>query len=612
MNDSERKPQTGEVLTDIHGRQVKIADLQTFTAVLHEQFPRGLTMPMPDEDLQHLLDIKEAIELGEEYMLDEVTFSGQIESVNRYWVSAGTLKAELRLTPDMYERIAPVEEEYPLDVAGADWMDWEDRAATRLLQEHPDSLIGAKIEVTIREDILPYLYIENRPYLEAMKTMEQTNCINESEFKQLLNLQHIYENGLPKGGSIPKCIQPLFKDEIKRMEEDVQEGIPYYSRKQFEQDILAKTELLLKKSHALSTEMHNLVGIYKPSEDNSSARKAADLLNRLYAPEKAFAWQNGNQVEVSIHSINPAEQVQIKKILRQDMGCIRVDEHPFKHIGNQQKVFLLCTNGQIVKGYMGLEGLNHKFQYGLNPKIPGRNYTELTAEYNSKDPVHLIATDDRIHRFRRTFKGESMPVRYMVHLSELEKHQLLQHMHFAIPDEKSGVKDQVWLTGRIAGETAIPKQLIVADTQLLHQHEQYFRDEADPNLIKTILCEVYYKDELEAAWTKEQASRQQMKEHMDAHQQQMARITDARLYGKVDNIQVRCKIDGVQQMGRPITAEDALKYAGWKQDAAMLGKDTLNYKNWLHQDCIKEIAAHAFEDVLSQKSSQIREQGIKR
>lgn len=99
---------------------------------------------------------------------------------------------------------------------------------------------------------------------------------------------------------------------------------------------------------------------------------------------------------------------------------------------------------------------------------------------------------------------------------------------------------------------------------------------------------------------------------MDAHQQQMARITDARLYGKVDNIQVRCKIDGVQQMGRPITAEDALKYAGWKQDAAMLGKDTLNYKNWLHQDCIKEIAAHAFEDVLSQKSSQIREQGIKR
>ena len=56
MNDSNRKPQTGEVLTDIHGRQVKIADLQTFTAVLHEQFPRGLAMPMPDEDLQHLLD----------------------------------------------------------------------------------------------------------------------------------------------------------------------------------------------------------------------------------------------------------------------------------------------------------------------------------------------------------------------------------------------------------------------------------------------------------------------------------------------------------------------------------------------------------------------------
>ena len=185
-------------------------------------------------------------------------------------------------------------------------------------------------------------------------------------------------------------------------------------------------------------------------------------------------------------------------------------------------------------------------------------------------------------------------------------------MDIAMPDKRSGVSGEVWLSGRIGGEPVEPRQLSAQDALLLQHFEQRSPSQADHNLVKAMLCSAYYGVELHRAWQKEEQAARGRADKADAHQRLVDRITDATLYGRVDNVHVRCKVDGVQQMGRPITVADAQKYAVWRQDASMLGRDTLNYKNWLHEDYIKEIAVHAFADVLSREPSQERSNGVGR
>ena len=80
----------------------------------------------------------------------------------------------------------------------------------------------------------------------------------------------------------------------------------------------------------------------------------------------------------------------------------------------------------------------------------------------------------------------------------------------------------------------------------------------------------------------------------------------------MDNVHIRCKIDGVQQMGRPLAKEDLHYIKGLGDTATVLGKDTLNYHNWFHESIIKEMAAHAFKDVLSQEMSREQDRSIRR
>lgn len=603
-------PLVGTLITDDDGVQMKVADMQTWTETLKKAYPDGLVIKMPNESLAHLLDMKEALEEGREHLLDEVTFAGQIDKENPHIIPEGELKAELRLPTEMYYRITPDEMRYPLDAPEAEWMEWEDRACTRLLHEHQDNLQGAYVEVTIREEVMPFLHIEGQPYPKVMDVIERTGVTTESDLKQLLNLQNLYENGIPEDNSIPECLKDLMEPVTEKYK-DLQDTPE--NRTQMNIDLMNRVELLLKRCWAVPTNWHNLVGTFDNRDNNAAARQIVGEMNRRFAPDIAFAVRHDNKVEVSIRSLKPLDQMNIKDMFRCDPECTELKEQPFHNLELATEAYLFCKNGQILEGHIGVEGLDTKYQYGLSDLSEDKKtFKTLLAEAERSHPENTFSTDVQIKRFRCTFKGQMMPIAHMMNLSQFEKQQTVQNFTFAHTDERNDVEGPVWLTGKIGGETVVPRQLNEEDTKLFYRYKKQFMTQSNINVVKGIFCEAYYKDELNQAWEKELTFRQQLVDKRLEKERLYHRITHATLYGKVDNVHVRCKIDGVQQMGRPITPEDAKRYAGWKEDARLLGKDTLNYKTWLHEDYIKQIAANAFSDVLNRATGQEKQQSMKR
>ena len=486
-------------------------------------------------------------------------------------------------------------------------MSWEDRAATRLLHDHPDTLVGARVDVTIREDILPFLYIEGRPFFDVMNAIEKTGCVSEAELKQLLHLQNLHENGLPMDGKLPECLEPLLGHITEKYRSS---GLSAEERKAYGIEVITHTGLLLKNAGALPADRHNLVATFRNGD--GAARRTAETINRLYAPKTAFAVCQDNVVQASIDSHIPSVQTAVKKELLFHGGCINIEEKPFRDIGGRHTAYMLCHNGQVLKGYVGLEGVGCKNMYGVVPVEPGRGYSMLAAECDRQNPGRIFATDDTVTRFRNTFKGPCMPIAHMVMQPDFQKHLVFDSKEIAVPDRRSGVTGEVWLSGRIGGEAVIPKRLSEEDARILDRFEKFYMGGGDMNLVKSILFDAYYREEIERAWPKVRQSFDKAEEKTGVRNKLMDRITGAALYGRVDNIHVRCRIDGVQQIGRPITAEDAARYAVFREDAALLGRDTLNYRNYLHEDTIREIASHAFADVLSRDPSQDRVAGLRR
>ena len=206
-----------------------------------------------------------------------------------------------------------------------------------------------------------------------------------------------------------------------------------------------------------------------------------------------------------------------------------------------------------------------------------------------------------------------MPVDYLIPIKDLEKQAMISQVDLKWVRNEEGKVENIILTGKVEGFPKRELELDEEDRRLLARGGQELTAWADKrSAVQNIMCNKYFKDELDIAWQKEQQFMQTLDLKNRQTRQLFDRITDACLYGKVEDIHVRCKIDGVQQMGRPITPEDAILYAGWKEDARLLGKDTLHYKAWLHEDYIKLIAANTFSDVLNQATGQEQQQRMKR
>ena len=602
-------PEPGTEIVNDDGEYVTIADMQMLEDKLKEQYPDGLVISLPDESLAHLMDIQEAVDLGIEHMLDQVTFAGQIEDNNPHWVPEGTLKAELRMSPEMYGRIYPNEEEYGLDAPHADRMDWEDRAATGLLHEKGDNLKGAEVEVTIREDIMPHLYIEGRPWSEVLYEARRSGCISDLEVKELFALQQIHQQGLKKKEDLPECLNDLMFSVLEKYRD--KEMTPK-AQQEMASEIMTRAEFLLMRIKALSVEMHNLVIKMDALHDNQAAKDLTMMINSTYAKDNIYAYRQDNRVEISIQHLNEKRQAEIHGLLRNDPYCLNVDRLPFRSMDMAHTAYVLCENGQLLKGHLGMEGLESAYHYGLKDPAPGmRQVQMLTPERDAENQV-LFSTDDAVRRFQRTFKGQMMPVAYCVSMDDIQKTRVINDTSVLVSHDADRKIDKTKVCGWVEGFPYRQHELSEEDAKLFNSFMNHNDSEADRKIVGRIFLAKYFKQELDVAWQKEQGLCQHLVQQKEEHEKLLERITEPRLYGKVDNVHIRCKIDGVQQMGRPLAKEDLHYTKGLGETASMLGKETLNYHNWFHESIVKEMAAHAFKDVLSQEMSREQDRGIRR
>lgn len=603
-----KTPETGKLITDDNGNRMKVADMQTLEAALKKAYPDGIVIKMQDESLSHLMDISEAVETGEEYLLDDVTFAGQIDEQNPHIVPPGILKAELRIPPEMIDRIYPNEMEYPLDAPEAEWMEWQDRAATRFLHDHADHFRGAEVEVTIREEIMPLLYIEGHPFPEVKSTIDRIGIISDQELRQVLNLQHLHRNGIPEDVRIPDCLKELLQpvtDKYKLLPDTPD------NRKSQQTELANKVEQLLKTCRALPTDRHNLVAVF---DSRDAALQAVTGINSRFAPLTAMAVRNDRTVEVSILSFSPLEQMNVKQLLNLPPESQGVEVKPYRNLNIAHTAYVYCANGQILTGYKGVEGLNSEYIYGLQAKQTDKGIQwQLREQVDPEHPEMSFSTNEKVNRFRRDFKGGYMPLPYVAELPVFERLQTFHNYDIHFTQDNQGVIESILLCGKVDGfdyrEIPLDKDDLALVRRTASESRQWPLKLYDA--IK-IFADKYFDDQLTVAWQKEKTARDVREKMTDETKQLLDRVTDAKLYGKVDNIHVRCKIDGVQQMGRPIPEQDAEPYIDWKETAKAMGKDRLNYKNWLHEDSIKQIAVQVYSDVLSQECSQARDRSISR
>ena len=600
-------PETREVVIDNKGEKVTIADMQVFEERLKEQFPNGMIITLPDESLTHLMDIQKAVDMEVENLLDAVTFAGCIENGNPHWVAEGTLKAELRLPPDMYNRIYPNEEAYDFSAPHADMMDWKDRAATQLLHEKGADLKGAEVEVVIREDILPYLYVEGRPWSEVLYETRRSGCISDMEVKELFALQQIHQQGLQKKEDLPECLNDLMFSVLEKYRN--KEMTPK-AQQEMASEIMTQAEFLLMRVKALPIEMHNIRVTLQDSLNNQAAKHLARHINTKYANDNILAYREDNTVEISVQDLNEKRQAEIHGLIRDNKACLEIEKLPFRSMDMMHTVFVLCENGQLLRGHLGMEGLKHSNHYGLGePDVGLRQVKHLKPKQDS-EKERLFSTDDTVRRFYRTFKGQMMPVAYCVSMDDIQKTRVINDTSIWVSHDADRQIDKTKVCGWVEGFPYRQHELSDEDSKLFNRFMNGNDSEADRKIVGRIFLAKYFKQELDVAWQKEQGLCQHLVQQKEEQEKLLARITEPRLYGKVDNIHIRCKVDGVQLIGRPLAKEDLHYTKGLGETAATLGKDTLNYHNWFHENIVKEMAAHAFKDVLGQNIFHERDRGL--
>ena len=600
----------GKMITDSRGVQMVQADMNMFETALRRQFPDGLVIPLPDYSLADLMELKEDLDNEREYMRDIVTFDGLVGKKDTHIVTDGILQAELRISPERYDRIYPDEESYPLDGVQADTMDWEDRAATRLLYEHSNDLTGAAVGVVIREDIMDCLYIESVPFHQFMQDVEKANCVVDNDARQLMALKNLYAQPLESDITVPECIRPLMAPVLDRYPSvpDTPE-----QRRAYNGELITQAEKLLANCRLLPVDQKNFTATFQGEDAVATARRLTVALNGRYAPDAAMAVRTGNSVEVSLFTGSVRERGEIMKMFRCEQRCAEIKELPFRNLDFHHKAVAFCSNGQLVEGHIGVEGLRTKHQYGLVAKqmLTGEGHV-LLPKADTANPEALFACDRDIERFRRSFKGEYLPVAHFHRLTDFTSHQVMDKAGIQCSHDADKGVDLVFACAEVKGNAFSMRQLDAEDTALYLRHVNRFGNTEDNRMAVYILTDKYFHPEIQAAWQREQQFVSGIHDRMAERQAQLDRITHASLYGKANDLRIRCRIDGVQQPGMPLSPQDAKDLRFLADTAADLGRDTLNYRNFVHESRIKEIAANAFADILSHDVAEDRQRGITR
>lgn len=594
------------------GQKAKIYDNSTLHEFFKKKFPNGITMEMPDVSLVDLKEYDEKKITEDFHNLGLTEFWGKINNTQGYleYSGEGILQAEMRFKPEDYHLIMPEDTYANRDdnVECEDW-DWDVKAATTFAHIHGQDTDDMTVEVTKGVESLRCLYIEGRPFAEVMNAVRKTGCNSEEELKQLIALMDIHEKGVDWKNPVPEILEPLFSRFISDYE-NLGNDIPHVR----EQKIRLAAQMLLDRAGIHSPTTFNMTATFDEKENNRAAREVVEDINRLSAEEKihkgfAMATRAGNRVEVSVNTSSAERTLKIEELVRTHPDCREWERQSYKAILNNRTYMVLAT-GQAISGYLNMENLFQGHDYMLkHTGVDGNIQSRKILNQPGNADMHNLFTANEPIRFPKDFgENDGIYVQYMLNARQFMDAQLIQNITFL---QSKDDPDKVYINGQTHNARLTGIRLNPQDTRL-YKATLANGDDDSMDILKHALASVYYAPAIDMEKQRQQEINQRIAEKQSRKEALLQRVTEAELYGNVDDLHIRCVIDGKLQEGRPLKGYN-ITVSHLKNDAALLGKQYLNYPAHFHESTLREMAANTYMDILNgRQEQQQRTRGMKR
>lgn len=593
------------------GLKAKVYDYTTLHEFFRRKFPDGITMQMPDVAL---VDLKKYDELkvsdGDFTWLPLTEFWGVINNTQDrlYYPGEGILQAEMRFKPDEYHLLM-AEDSYANrddNMSCEDDMSLDTRSSTTFAHLHGQDTNDMTVEVTIGVDSLRCLYIEGRPFSEVMKAVHKTGCTDETELKQLLTLMNIRDKGL-QGKSVPEIVEPLLRENMPDYDSLLQD-----TPNVREQKIIMAAEYLVTRTRAMEQKPFCLTATFDPSDGNRAAREVVDTVNRISAEEPvekhfAVAFREGNRVDISVNAWHPELPKKVEQLVRANPKCLSFEYKPYQAILNDN-TYLVLASGQAVKGRLNRENLHRGYEYSIVPTgVEGNIQDRMIRNEPGNAELYTLFTSTEPIRFQEGLSDDRIHVEHLLTAQQFLDSALLDDIKFM---ECKDDPQKVYINARTRNANLTGVRLNPRDT-MIYQRAKAAGDEDSMNIIKHTFASVYYKEAIAMERERVEEINRPIRERYERKEAMLARVTEPELYGKVDDIHIRCVIDGKPQEGRPLKGYN-LTVSNLKHYAALDEKNFLNYQAWFHESNIREMAANVFQDVLTGKvEQQQRTRGMK-
>lgn len=563
-----------------NGEVIPLYNLSNLRDFFKEKFPEGITISVPPMSINELKEMDDYKITGDFHNLDLTEFWGKINNTQGYleYAGEGILQAEMRLKPEDYHLIMP-EDTYANrdDNVACEDLDWDVKAATTFAHIHGQNTDDMTVEVTKGVESLRHLYIEGRPFHQAVKDIYHTGCTLDIELKQLYALEDLMKEGL-KGKPVPECLEELM--------EEVTKNAPLEKKEELYQ--LRAHELLMKCGY-VAIQPFNIKAQFK---NEQAAYDAVDKINQMNPEEvsdylKPIAVRNGSLIEVSNNNASIKGILEMEKFFIMDDDCLEVDVLPYQDF--RQTSYLMLANGQVIGGYRNMENLHRGTELYLHDNMLSQYKTDNAIPFNAMKEIQWN-NNSEIQVVKEFQKQQMLDSAYLIDV---------KFIHTA--ENEMIVSARTIRQGNLESKVLKPE-----DVALYHAA----KDMGEYNFydFERLTAYDYYKNEI----TEEAAHFNRMNEAKNKAHERIEktkdRIEHVELFGKIDNLKMRCIIDGKWTEGRSVPQKSLIMHSFSFLNNK--GKEWAHYNNYFHESVLKSEAYNLYKDVLGVEET--KQQSFKR
>lgn len=557
---------------------IPLYNLSTLRQFFQEKFPEGITISVPSMTIAELKELDDYKITEDYHMMDNTEIWGKINDTQNSVKSKGDgiLDCEIRLSPEDYGLILP-EVRYGYKYPELEELNWEEKAPTALVYKHKNDCNDINVDVSVSTKTLQCLYIEGRPFHQAIKDIYHIGCTLDVELKQLYALEDLMKQGL-KGQPLPECLEGLM--------EEVTKDAPAEKKEDLYQ--LRAHELLMKCGYA-AIQPFNIKAQFK---NEQAAYDAVDKINQMNPEEvsdylKPIAVRNGSLIEVSNNNASIKGILEMEKFFIMSDDCLEVDVLPYQNF--RQTSYLMLANGQVIGGYQNMENLHRGTELYLHDNMLSQYKTDNAIPFNAMKEIQWDNNSEI--QVVKEFQVQQM----------LDSAYLIDVKFIHTAENEMIVSARTIRQGNLESKVLKPE-----DVALYHAA----KDMGEYNFydFERLTAYDYYKNEI----TEEAAHFNQMNEAKNKAHERIEktkdRIEHVELFGKIDNLKMRCIIDGKWTEGRSVPQKSEIMHSlsslNYKE------KEWAHYNNFFHESVLKSEAYNLYRNVLGVEET--KQQSIKR